>query len=298
MLGCQSHGLAHLRRRSTRGGGLSTHDERAFLAWALPRLGLRWAGFDGVHGQVVKRVSRRARALGLAGFDAYRARLEADAAEWKILDGFCRVTISRFYRERAVFELLRTRVLPDLAIRARARGASEVRALCLGAAGGEEPYSLRIAWERMEPQAVALSVVAIEADEAQLARGRAAVYRASTLSELPAAFVAASFEREGETYRLRERVREGVTFCHGDVRDAWPLGPFDLVLCRNLVFTYFDEALQAATLARIVAHLGPDGVLVIGRQDRLPPCEDLVELAAGTHVFRRALPRDPRAERT
>ena len=32
--------------------------------------------------------------------------------------------------------------------------------------------------------------------------------------------------------------------CLTDIRRSMHDGPFDLILCRNLVFTYFDEAMQ------------------------------------------------------
>jgi chemotaxis protein methyltransferase CheR len=37
-----------------------------FLQWALPQLGLRWAGFHKVRGQVRKRIVRRLHELGFA----------------------------------------------------------------------------------------------------------------------------------------------------------------------------------------------------------------------------------------
>ena len=49
----------------------------AFLQWALPRLGLRWAGYRKVRRQVCRRVRARVAALGLGDLDAYRGRLAA-----------------------------------------------------------------------------------------------------------------------------------------------------------------------------------------------------------------------------
>ena len=58
----------------------------ALLQWALPRLGLRWAGFRKVRRRACKRVSRRMRELGLADARVYRERLEADPAERRALE--------------------------------------------------------------------------------------------------------------------------------------------------------------------------------------------------------------------
>ena len=77
-----------------------------FLRWALPRLHLSWPGFRKVRRQVCRRVERRRQELGLADVAAYRARLEERAEEWAVLDGLCRVTISRFYRDRGLWDFL------------------------------------------------------------------------------------------------------------------------------------------------------------------------------------------------
>jgi chemotaxis protein methyltransferase CheR len=90
----------------------------AFLQEALPRLGLRWRGFRKVHGQVCKRLRRRMKALGIEGFAAYRQRLDTDPQEWTALDALCHITISRFFRDKSIFEVLERRALPDIAARA------------------------------------------------------------------------------------------------------------------------------------------------------------------------------------
>ena len=49
-------------------------------------------------------------------------------------------------------------------------------------------------------------------------------------------------------------------------------------MCRNLVFTYFDESLQQQTLARMLTRLHDGGALVVGRRESLPA--DVPELTA------------------
>lgn len=47
-------------------------------------------------------------------------------------------------------------------------------------------------------------------------------------------------------------------------RDESPQGVFDLIRCRNLVFTYFHDTLQTGD-AGLLDHLAPASALVIGR---------------------------------
>ena len=94
-----------------------------FLQWALPRLRLRWPGFRKVRRQPCKLIKRRIRELGLEGFGAYRQYLEEQPEEWELLDRFCRITISRFYRGQGVFNTIKDIILPELAQAATASGA-------------------------------------------------------------------------------------------------------------------------------------------------------------------------------
>lgn len=230
----------------------------AFLQWAAPRLGLRWAGFRRVRRQVFKRIDRRRAALALPDLAAYRAVLDADPAEWAVLDHLCRVTISRFGRDRAIWSAL----LPRLAAGANAWSA--------GCGAGEEPFTLSIAVQ-LAFQDAPLAVLGTDVDDGQLARAAAAVYPLAALRELPDDWRAAAFEPAGDgAARLRDRFRAPVRFERRDLRDEPPPGPFDMVLCRNLAFTYFEEALQRRTAQLLRASLRAGGVLVVGSHERVP----------------------------
>jgi chemotaxis protein methyltransferase CheR len=246
----------------------------AFLQGHLPRLGLRWASFRKVRGTVCKRLRRRLRDLGLEDFEAYAAVLAERPEEWARLDAFCRIPISRFYRDREVFQSLETRVLPELARRVAEEGGREVRAWSAGCASGEEPYSLRIAWaETVQHDApgVRLAVTATDADPTMLRRAEAACYGAGSLRDLRQDWRERAFTCRNETFCLRAAYKEGVSFLLQDIRTAMPEGPFHLVLCRNLVFTYFDVDRQRKLLPGLAGHMHPGAYLVLGSDEELPP---------------------------
>lgn len=239
-----------------------------FLQWALPRLQRRWPGFRKVRTQVCKRVDRRWKALGLAGPGAYRDYLEQHSAEWETLDQLCPITISCFYRDRAVCDFLGAVLLPQLV-----RDARDLCALSIGCASGEEPYTLRLAWQfHVAPvhRKPTLRIVATDVVPEILERARVACYPSSSLKLLPEAWRVQAFEPVAGGYCLRPEFRQGIEFLHQDVRAKLPEGNFNLILCRNLVFTYFDEPTQRQILARLLNHLAPSGALVIGRREKLP----------------------------
>jgi len=252
---------------------------RDFLAWALPRLGLWPAAFRKVRGQVCKRIARRMRDLGIAGHDDYRRRLEDERGEWRMLDGLCRITVTRFGRERAAWRHLQEVLLPRLADECRGAGGSELRAWSAGCGGGEEPYTLRLLWDlELAPlfPSLELGIVATDADPGMLRRARTATYRRGTLRELPPAWLAQAFEPSGGALRLRPRYRDGVRFERQDIREEMPGGPFDLVLCRYLAFTYFDQEGRRATLHGIAHRLRPGGILMVGAKEYPPAWSSVI----------------------
>lgn len=261
------------------------------LQWALPRLGLRWRGFRKVRGQVCKRVDRRIAALGIQGATAYMTYLDAHADEWHVLDGLCTISISRFYRDHRVFDALGGSVLPALAAQAVTRTETTVRCWSAGCASGEEPYTLSLIWsQRIHAQFphVALAVVATDLDASLLDRARVACYSGSSLRELPPAWIDAAFVRRQDQYCLRDPWKSCVEFRRQDLRTDQPAGPFNLVLCRNVAFTYFDEPAQRRTVSRLAQQMAADGFLVVGSHESLPADAPFMPYAMGLGIYRRA----------
>ena len=234
-----------------------------FLQWALPRLGMRWPGFRRVRRQVGRSIRRRLSELGLADLAAYRAHLERDPAEWAALETACRVTISRFFRDRGVWQDLEARVLPALA----AHRERPLRAWSAGCASGEEAYTLALAGHEA---GVALEIHATDVDPRLLARAREGLYPESSLREVSQSRRDRLFSENAGAWRLRDRWRGRVTFAEQDLAHALPAGPFELVLCRNLVFTYWDDDRQQTFVEAVAARIVPGGALVIGAHEVLP----------------------------
>ncbi|MDH3580292.1 MAG: hypothetical protein OEM91_06665 [Hyphomicrobiales bacterium] len=243
-----------------------------FLQWALPQLNMRWPGFRKVRRQVCKRVARRMKKLDLETIEQYRSRLVADRDEWLVLDAACRITISRFYRDKYVFDLLGRDMLPALAERANNENRS-VRIWCAGCASGEEVYTLAILWDivvRPVYPDVELKIVGTDADPVMIARAEQACYSHSTLKDMPERYRALAFAKSNGEFCVKLAYRSSTRFQLQDIREEQPEGFFDLVLCRNLAFTYFALSSQQSVLGEIKARLRPCGYLLVGAHEQVP----------------------------
>jgi chemotaxis protein methyltransferase CheR len=171
-----------------------------FLKWCLPRLGLRWPGYRKVRGLVSKRLNRRLAELGLADLSAYRDFVMHEPAERAQLNAMCRIPISRFYRDRGIFDAIGQQLLPEAAAAVAARGGNAVKCWSAGCASGEEPYTLVIVWRFAGAQdwpRLGLSVIATDADDILIERAKAACYTRSSLKDLPPQWVEQAFIRRG-----------------------------------------------------------------------------------------------------
>ena len=87
--------------------------------------------------------------------------------------------------------------------------------------------------------ALGFSMIATDADETMIERAEAACYARSSLKDLPQEWLDRAFIRRSKLFCLAPEFRQGVELMLQDIRRSMPEGPFDLILCRNLVFTYF-----------------------------------------------------------
>jgi chemotaxis protein methyltransferase CheR len=253
-----------------------------------------WSGYRKVRRQVYNHLRRRIESLGLGSLDEYRSYLEVHPEEWRILDTCCWISISRFYRDRSVFQFLEHEVLPELARQALGKGEQILRCWSLGCASGEEPYSLSLLW-KMELQAqfptVRPVILGTDVDERALARAERGCYPPSSLKDLPEGWRTPGFDHTAEGFVIKPEFQELVTLAVQDIRQAAPEETFQLILCRYVAFTYFDESLQGTMLRQLVERMQPGSALVVGNDERLPDGEfGLIPWSQKEGVYRRTAP--------
>lgn len=245
-----------------------------FLQWAVPRMRMKWSGFRKVRRQVCRRIRTRMAQLRLDGYQAYRVYLEGHPDEWQTLDRLCCVTISRFYRDKGVYDALRSTVLPELAERALSVDRRRILVWSAGCGSGEEPYTVALLWELAVKGSFPgcdIGVLASDSNPDLLRRAARACYPGSVLRELPVQWKSVAFESEDSgCCRLLPEFREKVHLVAHDLRAFAPGGRFDLVLCRNMAFTYWEDELQVETARRLGQVLRPGGYLVVGAHEALP----------------------------
>jgi chemotaxis methyl-accepting protein methylase len=229
-----------------------------------------WAGYQKAKKGVKKRIARHMEALGCRDVDDYIARLEADPGLRSECERRMSVPVSRFFRDREVWEILEKDILP------RFFDKKAVRVWSAGCAGGEEVYSFKILWHMLGekyPGLPELKVAASDLNPENLARAKKGLYPASSFKET-AQDIRDRFFEKGPTRKLwaiQSFLKNGIEWHRLNlIHDPPPLKNCDIIFVRNNILLYASECLKQSGFEKIAAALKDDGFLVVGTKDALP----------------------------
>ncbi len=242
----------------------------------LHSLGLSWRGYRKVRKGVKRRVARHMAELGCGSMNDYLLALERDTGLREQAERVLSVSISRFFRDRALWQALDERVLPMLA----RGGGGGIKAWSAGCARGEEVYSLRILWERLWERngerhgergvpGLTLHIRGTDLNPSYLAAAREGVYGESSLKEAPAAWRARYFNRRGPggPYAVAGVLRHGVSWRVHNLISEPPGEGFQLIFLRNNLLTYYEAQRRERGLKLVLGALAPGGFLVVGAHE-------------------------------
>ena len=265
---------------------MSPEDVTFLERLALDRCGLSLRG-DKVY-FAESRLAALARREGMPSVSALLERLREDGQETleRAAAEALAVTDTAFYRDGAIFERLRTEVLPALA---GPNAERVVQVWCAGCSTGQEAYSLAMLAEEADPP-IRLEIVATDLSERVLEKAHSGLYTQFEVQRgLPIRLLLKYFEKAGEMWAISPRLRAGVRWRRLNlIEDRRSRRQFDLILCRN-VLSYFDPQVRERVLSHFAPSLSPGGYLVLGSGEPGPPGFEVV----GGGVFRR--PADARA---
>ncbi|MBY0397029.1 MAG: protein-glutamate O-methyltransferase CheR [Thermoleophilia bacterium] len=209
-----------------------------------------------------------------------------------------------FNRDGHPFDELRRSILPELAEELRRRrgltGLTRPRARiwCAAAATGQEVYSVAMAVADVVAARPALGlslddfpITATDISAAALAAARLGRYTEAEVSRgVTADQRVRYFRPDGNGWMVVEPLRRMVEYRRLNLAQPPPgLGPFDLILCRNLMI-YFDEPTRRRVCQALYQSLNPRGLLLIGAAESLYGLTDafVTERMGQTIVHRRA----------
>lgn len=175
-----------------------------------------------------------------------------------------------FFRDWKPFVHFAKIVLPNL-MQAR-REKRHFRILCAGVSTGQEAYSIAMLIRDAAAQLTGwrAEIVGVDLSASAIAAAEAGHYTQFDVQRgLPIKALLRSFTRDDSGWQLNGDIRSRVNFQTWNLLDdIFPLGRFDVVLCRN-VMVYLDLQAKIDLLQKLSRSLADDGVLYLGTQEPL-----------------------------
>ena len=237
----------------------------------LDYLDYSWSGYRRVRKGVKKRVRRHMQQLGCKNLMNYLKLLEAEPETRRECEWLMTVSISRFFRDRRLWEMLENRWLPEVI----AKHPDELKVWSAGCACGEEVYSFKIIWDmlgkRFEHLPV-LDLLATDRHPQYLERARNGIYNRSSLKEVAPDWRAILFEirKSGRQYLVKDHLKSRIRWLHHNLSTGPPGRDFNIIFLRNNVLTYYQKDAQKDVLTGILNSLSPEGLFIIGCHETLP----------------------------
>ena len=217
---------------------------------------------------VLRRIARRMQVTRSSEFKDYYEVLRDRAEEAQSLLGDLLISVTTFFRDAESFALLQQAVIPQL-FKHDDPVQPTIRVWVPGCATGEEAYSIAIMLleeATRHDSRPAIQVFGSDLDSRALATAREGRYPAAIETDVSEERLRQFFTREGETYRVRQELRDKVLFAVHDLLKDPPFSHVDLISCRN-VLIYLDRELQDQVCGTFNYALNPAGFLLLGASE-------------------------------
>jgi chemotaxis protein methyltransferase CheR len=255
----------------------------------LNHFGYSWRGYRKVRKGVKRRISRHMQQLNCRSLEEYLKRLDSDGELRRQFMSAMSVSVSRFFRDRALWKILEDRIVPEIVKENR----EKVRILSIGCACGEEAYSFRIVWDIVRVRLGCMTELEISATDINpdyLRRAQEGNYSKGSLKEVPKELrdIYFTHSRMDDLYRIAPSIQEGISWEVHNVLTEPLEGYFQIILSRNGILTYYNEELKRSAYRKVVDSLSHNGYLIIGTHEKLPvEQEDLLPFGGTTYIFKR-----------
>ncbi|OEF99028.1 chemotaxis protein CheR [Vulcanibacillus modesticaldus] len=198
------------------------------------------------------------------GFNDFQSFFKAIEKDEQLLNEFVdRITINvtEFFRNSNRWQVLAKKIIPNLP------NKSKIRCWSAACSTGEEPYTLSIILSHYFPE-LQFEILATDIDEIALKKANEGIFTERSLKEVPKEIIQKYFRRENGLYYLIPEVKKNIKFKKHDLLVDDFEKDFDLIVCRN-VMIYFTEEAKHDLYYKFSDALKEKGVLFVGSTEQI-----------------------------
>lgn len=212
--------------------------------------------------QMKRRIDSLIARHGCKGYQEFYTKMQNNKDVFDEFINYMTINVSEFYRNPDQWEILKKEVIPTLL-----KKKKNIKVWSAACSTGEEPYTLAMVLSDFMPFK-SINILACDIDLEAMAKAKMGVYSAKSLNNLPKEYVKKYFTQVGHSYAISEEIKKCVTFKQMNLlSDTYPKG-MDLILCRN-VMIYFTEEAKDAMYHKFNGALNPEGFFLVGSTEQI-----------------------------
>ncbi|MGE5372584.1 MAG: CheR family methyltransferase [Solirubrobacterales bacterium] len=231
--------------------------------------------------QMERRINSFMRSVGAVDYQAFIRMLDENAELNRKFIDHLTINVSEFFRNNNHWDVMRQTIVPELL---KERG--QLKIWSAGCSTGEEPYSLAMMMKEYFPGKFD-KIWATDLDIEVLNKAQTGRYTAKSTAGMEPHMVKKYFSEQPDGMLLvKDEIKNLVRFQRQDLlKDTFP-GDFDLILCRNVVI-YFTEDAKEKLYRKFVGALHKNGVLFIGSTEQIFQARELGLRSMATFFYQR-----------
>lgn len=227
-----------------------------------------------------RQMKRRIEALiskhNIDSYEEYVRKLKTDKAVYEEFINYITINVSEFFRNPEQWALLEREIFPFLI----ERFGKNLKIWSAACSTGDEPYSLVMQLSKFIPMNQ-IKILATDIDKTVMEKARVGLYNEKSLKGISEEFLKKYFVKiNDKTYQISDQVKSCVEFKQHDLlRETYPSN-CDLIVCRNVLIYFTDEA-KNKIYQDFNKALKKDGLLFVGSTEQIIQAQQI-----GFHNFK------------
>jgi len=236
--------------------------------------------------QIHRRVHMLMQRWEITDYNKYYEIIENDDKKLREFLDYLTINVSEFFRNDSQWWKLRDNILPELI---KQRGNKKLKLWSCGCATGEEPYSLAIL-SIEKGLDVSVPLLATDIDDKARAIAQKGRYMKRQLVNVPSEYLSKYFTTidNGETYEVTKEIKRRVSFKKMNIIGDKFTNMFDLILCRNVVI-YFTQEAKKNLYRKFTDALAPGGYFLVGSTEQIFEYHSLGLESTGSFLYRKPI---------
>lgn len=214
--------------------------------------------------QMERRITSLMNRNGIDNLNEYFNLLRSNPKKLEEFVNMLTINVSEFFRNSDKFSELETKYLPELA-----QKSSRLKIWSAGCSIGAEIYTLAMILDKHK-LLDKCELIASDFDRAILKKAQSGIYTKYEVGTVPADYMKyfKPLDDTNEKFQIEPRFTTKVKFEKVDLLNSKYDTGFDLILCRNVVI-YFTEEAKDRLYETFYKSLKPGGILFIGSTERI-----------------------------